>query len=101
MILHNIGSKIINVGTVILMPGDSMNITADTAALPAMQAFCEMGFVMIEGDKVAPVANAEKPVEETAEDTPAPEEAPAHAKRGRKPTNVASSAEAAPVSDAQ
>ena len=50
MILHNIGSKIINVGTVILMPGDSMNITADTAALPAMQAFCEMGFVMIEGD---------------------------------------------------
>lgn len=97
MILHNIGSKIINVGTVILMPGDSMNITADTAALPAMQAFCEMGFVMIEGDKVAPVANAEKP----AEDAPAPEEAPAHAKRGRKPTNVASSAEAAPVSEAQ
>ena len=70
MILHNVGSKIINVGTTILMPGDSMNITAEVAKLPAIEAFAEMGFVMVEGDKVAPV---DAPA---AEDTATP-------KRGR------------------
>ena len=83
MILHNIGSKIINVGTTILMPGESMNINADTAKLPAIQAFCEMGFVMVEGDKIVPDHND---TEATAEEAPAP------AKRGRKPAAATSEA---------
>lgn len=78
MILHNIGSKIINVGPTILMPGDSMNISEEISKLPAIRAFCEMGFVMVEGDKVVlNTADGETAAE-------AAESAATAVKRGRK-----------------
>ena len=84
MLLHNIGSKIINVGTTILMPGDSMNITEETSNLPAIKAFCEMGFTLVEKDKVQP-ANA------SADAAAADDAAPVAAKRGRKPASASES----------
>lgn len=73
MTLLNIGSKIINVGTTILMPGDKMEISEEISKLPAIQAFVELGFVSVVGEVSAPAA---------AESTPAAEEATA--KRGRR-----------------
>ena len=39
MIIKNIGSKIINIGTEILMPDSQITVSKDVAALPAIQAF--------------------------------------------------------------
>lgn len=73
MTLLNIGSKIINVGTTILMPGDKMEISEEISKLPAIQAFVELGFISIVGEAKAPAA---------VESVPAAEETAA--KRGRR-----------------
>lgn len=79
MILSNIGTKIINVGSTVLMPGDNMKINAEIAALPAIEAFKEMGFVSIIGDETF---HAAEPV--SNEETFADEVSTAK-RRGRKP----------------
>lgn len=83
MILHNIGTKIINVGSTILMPGDSMQISKVTAQLPAIEAFCEMGFTSIENDTPVVTCGSEDGEEATSP------------KRGRKAAVAANLAEKA------
>ncbi len=75
MILSNIGTKIINVGSTVLMPGDNMKINAEIATLPAIEAFKEMGFVAIIGEEP----------EHSAADENASDEAATVKRRGRKP----------------
>lgn len=76
MILSNVGTKIINIGSTVLMPGDNMKISAETAKLPAIEAFKEMGFVAVIGEETTSPAT----VEENAEDETATVK-----RRGRKP----------------
>lgn len=80
MTLLNVGSKIINVGTTILMPGDKMEISEEISKLPAIQAFVELGFVSIVGEAKTP--SAAELATTTTESAPAAEEATA--KRGRR-----------------
>lgn len=47
MIIKNIGSKIINIGTVILMPDGQIDVSKDVAALPAIQAFAAKKYIKI------------------------------------------------------
>lgn len=47
MIIKNIGSKIINIGTEILMPDSQITVSKDVAALPAIKAFAEKGYIGI------------------------------------------------------
>ena len=65
MKIRNKGSKIINIGTTILMPDASMDITEATLKLPAIQAFIAKG--LLETDE----SEATEAVEGT--DTPADE----------------------------
>lgn len=47
MIIKNIGSKIINIGTEILMPDSQITVSKDVAALPAIQAFAAKKYIKI------------------------------------------------------
>lgn len=67
MILSNVGTKIINVGSTVLMPGDNMKISAETAKLPAIEAFKEMGFVAIIGEEPKHTAEPAATEENTAD----------------------------------
>ena len=49
MKIRNKGSKIINIGTTILMPDASMDINEATLKLPAIQAFIAKGLTKITG----------------------------------------------------
>ena len=51
MILKNIGSKIINVGSTILMPEDEMEISKEIAETPSILALVNMKFLSIENGK--------------------------------------------------
>ena len=81
MKIRNKGSKIINIGTTILMPDASMDINEATLKLPAIQAFIAKG--LLEADESE--AAFQKAVEEAAarkleEDAKAKAEAEAKAK---------------------
>ena len=71
MIIKNIGNKIINIGTEILMPDKQIKVSRETAALPAIEAFAEKGYIeVIDNEKQAAHA-AEKTTndaDEKAED---------------------------------
>lgn len=100
MILKNIGSKIVSVGSAILMPGDSMKITTAQSELSSVKALVRMNFLAIEQELVQQVVRedvaeapsvAAEPVEEAEADEEqavaeqAEEEAPEKpAKRTRK-----------------
>ena len=62
MKIRNKGSKIINIGTTILMPDASMDINEATLKLPAIQAFIAKG--LLETDESEPAF--QKAVEEAA-----------------------------------
>lgn len=62
MKIRNKGSKIINIGTTILMPDASMDINEATLKLPAIQAFIAKG--LLETDESE--ASFQKAVEEAA-----------------------------------
>lgn len=47
MIIKNISSKIINIGTEILMPDKQLPVAEDVAELPAIKAFAEKGYVVL------------------------------------------------------
>lgn len=64
MILNNIGSKIISVGSNVLMPGDSMPISKELAESKPIQALVEKGFFRIEKDN-----DEEEEKEEEKEET--------------------------------
>lgn len=81
MKIRNKGSKIINIGTTILMPDASMNINEATLKLPAIQAFIAKGLLETDESDAA----FQKAVEEAAarkleEDAKAKAEADAKAK---------------------
>lgn len=80
MILSNVGTKIISIGSTVLMPGSNMKITADIAKLPAIEAFVEMGYVSIIGNE------AEKDSSIAVSDD-APAEDVSTKRRGRKPAS--------------
>lgn len=83
MKIVNIGSKVIGIGTAVLMPDESIPVSKEIAESAAVKAYVRLKFVRVEEDAdEAPVAET---VEETAEDTteapkPAPKKAPAKAK---------------------
>lgn len=79
MILSNICTKIINVGSTVLMPGDNMKIDAEIATLPAIEAFKEMGFVAVIGEE------PEHTSEPNTADENVADEAATVKRRGRKP----------------
>ena len=62
MKIRNKGSKIINIGTTILMPDASMDINEATLKLPAIQAFIAKGLLETDESEVA----FQKAVEEAA-----------------------------------
>lgn len=81
MKIRNKGSKIINIGTTILMPDASMDIHEATLKLPAIQAFIAKGLLETDESEAA----FQKAVEEAAarkleEDAKAKAEAEAKAK---------------------
>ena len=81
MIIKNIGSKIINIGTEILMPDSQITVSKDVAALPAIQAFAVKNYIKI-------VDNEKK-----GDDSGDKAEAPKTGKRSFKRTTPASGAE--------
>lgn len=48
MVIKNIGDKIINIGTTVLMPDKEMRASKELAATPAIQTFARMGFIKVE-----------------------------------------------------
>ena len=62
MKIRNKGSKIINIGTTILMPDASMDINEATLKLPAIQAFIAKGLLETDESEAA----YQKAVEEAA-----------------------------------
>lgn len=62
MKIRNKGSKIINIGTTILMPDASMDINEATLKLPAIQAFISKGLLETDESEAA----FQKAVEEAA-----------------------------------
>lgn len=86
MIIKNIGTKIVNIGTLVLMPDATAEISEETANTPAVKMLVDMKFLKLEGGKKA--AKAEAPVE-SAETTSAEEkteDAPAEPKPEKKAT---------------
>jgi treponemal membrane protein B len=95
MIIKNTGSKIISIGTTVLMPDGEMKVNKEIASTPAIRAFERMGLVKVEDDgdekarknatrkaaeeaaakKAAEEANAAKKAEEDAAKKKAAEEA--------------------------
>ena len=69
MFVKNTGDKIIGIGTKILMPDETIEITDTEAASPALKVFMQFGYLM---ETVKP---AEEPVpEKKAEEEPKEEE---------------------------
>lgn len=81
--IKNIGSKIIGVGKVILMPDQTISVADSVAEIPAIKTFAKMGFVAIEKEAAKTAAK-----EEVAESNEA--EAPAEAPAEKKPAKKAS-----------
>lgn len=81
MKIRNKGSKIINIGTTILMPDASMDINEATLKLPAIQAFIAKGLLETdESDAAFQKAVEEAAARKLAEEAKAKAEADAKAK---------------------
>lgn len=65
MTLYNVGTKIVNVGATVLMPGDSTPITDEQANVPSIQVLVNHGFLKL-GD--APVEKTEDKADDKTED---------------------------------
>lgn len=50
MIIKNIGSKIINIGSAVLMPDSEIRVSTALSSIPSIQTFVRMGLIKIEGD---------------------------------------------------
>jgi len=69
MIIRNIGPKIINIGTTVLMPDSCMKVSKDIVSTPAIQVFIRKGFIRVEADdseKTTKDAAKKKAAEEAA-----------------------------------
>ncbi len=71
-LIKNIGTKIVNVGTRILMPDDTMTCEPEVADVPSIRALCGLGFLKV-GDvpeEVSEVVDEEVKDEEPVEPAP-------------------------------
>ena len=48
MIIRNIGSKVISIGSSVLMPDGELEVTDAIANTASIKAMCEKGFVAVE-----------------------------------------------------
>ena len=81
MKIRNKGSKIINIGTTILMPDASMDINEATLKLPAIQAFIAKGLLETDESEAAfPKAAEEAAARKLEEDARVKADAEAKAK---------------------
>lgn len=80
MIIKNIGTKIINIGTEILVPDKEIEVSRGVAELPAIKAFEEKGYIKV-------VDNEKKASADEKPETAAPK---ATGKRNLKRTTSAS-----------
>lgn len=53
MIIRNIGTKIINIGSTVLMPDAETDVSDTVAAAPAIQTLISMGLIAAEREKKA------------------------------------------------
>ncbi len=79
MKLKNIGSKIINVGSIVLMPDEDIPVEASVAELPSIKAIVKAGFLSIEKSDSKPVDTPKK-----NEETSDKEENAEKAENGKK-----------------
>ena len=68
MIIKNISSKIINIGTEILMPDKQLPVAEDVAELPAIKAFAEKGYVVLIEEPAKAAKSAAEKMPEQGED---------------------------------
>lgn len=58
MNIKNIGSKIVNIGTIVLMPGDTATLDSKWDNVPAIDSLVEHGFLAVEAfEATAPEAD--------------------------------------------
>ena len=97
MIVKNIGSKIISIGSTVLMPDGQMKVTADIASAPAIKAFARMGMVKVEDDEQEKAAKAaeKKAAEKKAADEAAKKKAEEEAAAKKKAEDDAAKKKAA------
>lgn len=50
MIIKNIGTKIVNIGTTVLMPDSEATFSSAVASAPSIKALEELGFIKVEGE---------------------------------------------------
>ena len=80
MKLKNIGSKIINVGSTVMMPGDEGEFPKSMVDTPAILVLCKLGYLEMSESEPAPVkeeepeAEQEEKTEEVGEEPEATEE---------------------------
>lgn len=68
MLVRNIGAKIINIGSNVLMPDSTLTVSDAVAGLPAMKTFAEMGFIRLEEETTKKEEPTEAPKEEVKEE---------------------------------
>ena len=101
MKIRNKGSKIINIGTTILMPDASMDINEATLKLPAIQAFIAKGLLETdESDAAFQKAVEEAAARQLAEEAKAKAEAEAAAKKAAEDKAKADAAKKAAAAKA-
>lgn len=101
MKIRNKGSKIINIGTTILMPDASMDINEATLKLPAIQAFIAKGLLETdESDAAFQKAVEEAAAKKMAEEAKAKAEAEAAAKKAAEDKAKADTAKKAAAAKA-
>ena len=90
MIIRNIGTKIINIGSVVLMPDDEHVFSAFEADTPAIHKLEEMGFLKVDKEPAKKEKAAEK-VEAPAVETVSAEQSaePEQPKTGRRSKKAA------------
>lgn len=93
MLLKNTGSKLINVGSTVLMPGDEKNVPDAFADTPALKTFIRMEYLQIVSESEAPAKVAEEEPKAEEVEKPVEDEKPAEEKktasRARKTTKKA------------
>ena len=69
MIIRNIGSKVISIGSAVLMPDGELEVTDAIANTASIKAMCEKGFIAVERarktgrpTKTASKSSTEKPL---------------------------------------
>ncbi len=84
MIIKNIGSKIISIGTTVLMPDATMKANKDVCETPAIKAFVKKGLLEIKDEKASKTGSEAKAKAEAEAKAKAEAEAKAKAEEEAK-----------------